>query len=258
MARRKKTDPEAEVMHGLPEDGKEIQIQDEPTEPAPDEEGVEDPAPSEAPSASKVRLGDREFELDPNTAGAFEALSGMIQQGFDSLRQPAPQPKEQNVNEDDPWAGIDELLFTDPKAALTKVRDMTKKELMEQYEQDRSQMTQQQVIDKFWSDFWSEHNDLNKRDDQVFVEAVFSKNHAELSKIMDHGTLSNRLAELTREELLKLARRAKTTRASVESGGTTPKRESKPVVDEESNVRSISDLVKERRKKRREAMTRTA
>lgn len=265
MARRTKkteTPSEEDVMEGFPQDGDEIDVQEAaaPAQAEPEEEG-DAPASPVSPSSKKLRLGDSEFELDSSTAGAFEALTGMIQDGFASLRQQqAPQEafKEQNVNKEDPWDGIDELLFSDPKAALSRVRDLTKQELLEQYQRDRQATSQEQLVNQFWNEFWTSHDDLNKRDDQVLVEAVFSKHMDELGKITDNNRLSNRLAELTREEILNLSRRTKTTKTSVESGGTTRTQKKSEPTEEESNVRSIADAVKERRRKRREAMTRTA
>jgi len=254
VARKKADNPDEEVMDGFPQDGDEFK---EAPDPAAPSEAEGDVVP-ESPSAKKLRLGDREFDLDPNTAGAFEVLTGMIQGGFDEIRKGIAKPEPKPEATDDPLANIDELLFTEPRKALDLYGQAIEKRLEDKYQAAQQKNSQADQIKEFWKDFWDSNDDLSRKEDQILAEAVFAKNYDDLSKITSQARLAEQLADLTRQEILSISRRAKSKPVRVESGGTRePVKQSKPE-EQESNVRSIADAVKERRRKRREAQTRTA
>lgn len=211
---------EAEVMSGVP----------------PQVSAEVDPPADDAPKKDAVTI----------LREQVEALTGEVTRLRTSRPQkevepPAPTPKEEEPD----W---EKLWFEDPKAAVRLIKEQTKREVEERVKKDYTQDVRQR---EFWSEFYDQHEDL--RDDDDLVKLTLQNNLRELQDL-PVGDASKRLAELTRERIVRYAggRKHPVKRVEVE-GSSRPSAEQR--VEEDTNIVTLGDLIKRRREKRRLAST---
>ena len=107
-----------------------------------------------------------------------------------SFQQPA-KPAEPDLNT---------LWFENPAAAKDAIKKEVRAEIVGEYQRD-------QAIKTFWDGFYRKHDDL--RDDDFLVEAVLQRNPGLFDLSVREA--QEKLADLTRTEILRLSRKAKPT-----------------------------------------------
>lgn len=222
------------------------------------------PSPEPKPQTVKIKHGDREIEVSPELAEVWQnreqdfsrKLSEQgselgqlrkVKQEYDGIRSRIVQPEPEAIP-------IETQIFTDPKTALTRLRQEIRQELTTEYQQAEGKR-------KFWERFYRSHTDLNPDDDQAFVEATYAQHQAELEaawQSQGQSKAMDRLADLTREAILRTAKRfqpAETVQevparpTVVESGGNGRRTVAAPVAPEKPQT--LSQIIRERRAKQR-------
>lgn len=150
-----------------------------------------------------------------------------------------PKQEGQAPPEDDK---LDELLFTDPKAAIKKIREQVGGEIEAKLTKKYGQAENTR---KFWESFEGKYGDL--KDDRDLVELTMNANIDKLANIPVEQAME-KLAELTRNRIRRYTgTRPKAKKAFAEGSGQplpTSRQEETP------EVVSIGDLIKRRRASR--------
>ena len=161
--------------------------------------------------------------------------------------QPLAQPKEPAISATPKEQEIDwdKEFYTSPKAALERHAEIVERRVTQQlegrYQRDRSTQA-------FWDQFYDKHKDLKQ--DHDLVDLTLKSNLAEMSS-MPVPQAMDRLAELTRDRILRYAGGKRAPKAKVEGAGGAPSAP-KPV-QADDQVLSITDLIRQRRDRRRKA-----
>lgn len=207
------------LVVGLPEDGSEIEN--------PDEQVAE-------PEAAKPAKPERDL------AAEFDAMQrelARLQGENAALRTPKPKVVQQ------PEPDWEDLLFTDPKAAVSlikkTIRDELTSELTTTYKRDQGEKA-------FWDDFYKAHDDL--KDDDDLVRATLNKNLSDLADLPVKKA-AEKLAELTRERIMRYTgNNPKGGKKAVTEGAGQPTKGK--VEPEKPKVVTLSDIIRARRAKR--------
>lgn len=207
-------------------------------------------------SMEKVTIGGQEYIVPASMAKAmqaqqaqfedelnrreqqFEQERSQISQQIDSLK---PKPPEQNMDDD-----MDDLdIWSDPKGYIKKeterVRNEVKQELTEEQQRKEDEK-------EFWNLFYQKNEDLKGY--ELIVNAILSRDINEIAKMKVQDAITT-LADRVRKEMLQLnVKPAKNEQDVVVEDGAAPtgnfEQEAKP----DKNSKSLSDLVKDKRKAR--------
>lgn len=221
--------PDADVLEGFPNHGDPLNDTDPSDEPAP----VSAPAPVSVPSddlrALQARLDRQEAEL---------AHLRRLQPAPAPAPAPAPTPPTDETD----W---DQEFFTSPKKALEKyanvVEERVTQKLTASYQRDRSTQT-------FWDQFYDKHPDLKQ--DHDLVDLTLKSNLAEMGS-MPVGAAMDRLADLTRDRILRYAGGSKARNPKVKvEGASPPKAPATSAKPQEEKILSITDIIRRNRRKR--------
>lgn len=155
-----------------------------------------------------------------------------------NLRRQSPPPRAVEPPAPDPEP-IEQLLFTEPKRAVEKLRQQVRAEieasLTQKYNQDQN-------TQKFWTQFDTQYPDL--KDERDIVEGILNKNLDALANVPVEEAM-DKLAELTRARLSRYkTSRPRGSRPFAE-GASSPTPPRQPTEDE--NPPSLSDIVRRRR-----------
>jgi hypothetical protein len=233
-------DPDKDILRGGPGDA-----------PA----DVPEPEPDQ-PSRARVKIGKKEFEVDPDMAAAIEERERDYMRGIQVDRRErdeleryrrAAQPTQPQPTEPD----LSTLIFEDPKKALELHGQRIEQRMEQRYRSE--QQTQ-----RMWTKFYSDHPDLS--DENMFVSAKFSQIYDEIADLPTAKAM-DMLADEVRKDILRISRKAKGTgtkdtpptgRAIVE--GATGDRPPQPArASSEDEPASLSAVIRDRARKRREA-----
>jgi hypothetical protein len=209
-----------------------------PAIPSPPQEDEEPELPLEHPPQPQEK---------PDFSSIQRRLDSLENENRELRRQVqprAPQPTEEVEEEEPDW---EKELFANPKAAVRKMMDMAgkrvAKQLRAEYQQDRGRT-------EFWSGFYDRHSDL--RNDRDLVELILDRNLKDLADMpVEKGY--DRLAELTRERILRYVGSAGKLKSKARAEGASPPSGKKgaPKEPEEETVKSITDILKARARRRR-------
>ena len=228
MAKRKQ--PHPSVMTGFPSDGdawnEEVNPGDPPAE-TDDESFEEDPAPEGRDRLSLIEEENRRLRDD-----------------IENLRRTVPpvQPREAAPPEDNEpdW---ETFLFENPRAALAefgrRVEERVTTRLTRQYQQD-------QGTSRFWADFYREHKDLES--DHDLVQMTLNAHLGDLANI-PVGQAINKLADLTRQRIMRYSKKSAGRKATVE--GNDPPQPGRAPREEPNKIFTLGDMLKARRAQRR-------
>jgi len=175
---------------------------DEPLPPADDShinpDGSMAPAPDPAdrsqdePQLVAVNVGGQTLELPADQAALIQADQAASQDRYDALQVATP-PEPSDRSQDD-MVPLEDLLFTDPKAALAQLTQQITQTVRGEYQQD-------QASKQFWNDFYIENPDL--REEDHLVQAVLNRELGTLEN-MRGKTGRDKLAELTKGDILRI------------------------------------------------------
>lgn len=194
--------------------------------------GVPDPERSEAPQDPLADLKKQVEKLERDNQDLRKQMR----------TKSAPEPPPVREEADPDW---EKELFANPNATIKKIMELSGKavedRLRAEYQRDRG-------TTEFWNEFYRRHADL--RDDHDLVEMTLKSHLSELSDLpVDKG--HERLAELTRARIMRYIGAARGGRkASAEGAGPSSSKRA-PKEPEEEKIRSISDILRERKRKRR-------
>lgn len=182
---------------------------------------------------------EREYEQRMSKQGAELGEYRKRWQQVEPLLKQPETPKEPDINT---------LWFENPQAAYQKIVTDVETKIEAKYRQD-------QAFRSFWDGFYRKHDDL--REDDWVAKTVFQENFNELAELTPDKA-QEKLGELTREKILRVARKFKTTddnrtRPTLlePASGDRPPRPTRNEEDEGPN--SISELIQQRRAARRAA-----
>ena len=139
---------------------------------------------------------------------------------------------------------INTLWFENPQAAYQKIKQEVRQEIVGEYRQD-------QALKSFWDGFDRANDDL--RDDRWLAEAMMKEHWNELEELTPRKA-QERLGEITREQILRLTKKAKPQTESPArhllepASGERPTRPAREEDDDEPT--SINALIAARRAKR--------
>lgn len=223
---------------------------DTPVEP------TEEPA---QPTGVKRIIAGKEYAMDPDTAAAFDQRERdferrMSQQGTElgELRRIKQQVDGLKAQADPAQPTLDTMLFENPTQALESWWQQKEAKLRQDYQSEQRER-------EFWTQFYKTHRDLDGED--LIVRAVSLRNASALSTITDAGDMSDKIADLSRREILRISQRTKPdtdkSRAVVEGSSiSAPKAPKGKSEDEEAKSWSLSKEIRANRQRRREAAAR--
>lgn len=145
--------------------------------------------------------------------------------------------------------GYAELLFSDPNAAIKKLKAEMRQEIAADYNADQSRRD-------FWDDFYRENTDL--RDEDHLVQATLSKHISALENMRGKAG-RDKLAELTKKDILNLTKKynksaVKNDTVTLEGADGGQEVFSEPTADKEpTRLPSLGDVIKQRRLSRAKA-----
>ena len=214
----------------FPEDGDIYEDDLDPVDPPTPPDDPPAPRPDPAVAELTAKLEKQQRELDELRARTPPPTPKPT---------PAPAPAADEFN-------YDEELFRNPKKTLERfgneVAERVTKQLTGQYQRDRS-------TQKFWEEFYEKHPDLKA--DHDLVEVTLSSNLSKLAAVQVPEAIE-RLAELTRDRILRYAGDAAKSRPKARAEGAkgtiSP---APPVAPDEPKILSISQMLKKRREDRR-------
>lgn len=242
-------DPDAAFMSGHPAAEPSSQ------EPAPQ---AQQPAPQPEPNPQApagdiqaVTMGGQTYYVPAQVAETMRAQQAMIeqtQQQYQAAPQgQAPQPPASAQDEIDP-----DLIYTDPARYTQLVQQravqQAKAEMTAEYKRD-------QGLQKFFNDFYSQHNDLKDSDDLVRQELQANYNAWADKPAREVHDL---LADKVRNRILGYVSRYgsttsggnQTPRTTVEGG---PQHQAQQPAPQAESPKTASNIVAMRRAKRRQA-----
>ena len=205
----------------------------------------------ETPALVTVQVGNLTVDMTTEQAAEYHAQE---RQYRDALQAPAPTP-DPTPPADDSRQGdpnFEDLIFTDPNAAMALMRDSIKTEVREEM---RTEYNQDQQQRDFWSNFYLENKEL--KEDDGLVKVVLQDNWNSLQNLTDKAG-RDKLAELTQAKILGYVNKhgSKSGGKVVSLEGESPAPPGSPApsaddpVDIAPKVTSLGDAIKERRKRR--------
>ena len=226
------------------------------------------PSESTPPAASMVtvEIGGQQFHLPQDVAAAFQAEL----QGTQGLRDDLSQTRQQLDAMSQQWQSVQnifnpqatqqtqelELMYSNPQAYRQQI-------LNEAAQQTRLMMSQHQSQQDFWSNFYRDNPELDSR----IVNSAIA-NSPELQRAGYTPDTAKRLAEESRSLALAITQKyggqppatpagqpplRAVPRTTVESGHTPITQEQPPVQEEPPKRKTMADLRKAQRTKKRGA-----
>lgn len=215
-------------------------------------------AAAATPTTVEVEIGGVKHKVDPAIAAAMKASADAATEAATKAAEATAQldevrkklPKEAPTTAE-PGDDLDTLLFTNPKEALSRVKEEAKAEIRAEYQQSEAQKT-------FWSNFYEANPDLVGC--EMVVRSVSTRDFASLRDLSVEKA-AEKIAENAVKELLKMGVTKKSgKKAPVSEGGTerTPRKSDSGNVSESSRPPvSLSSIIKDRQKNRANAQRQT-
>ena len=209
-------------------------------------EPVADASPADSEQLVTIMINGQPYDLPESAAIAYAE-----EQSRSRDTAPAAPRGEQAQSEEEDFS---ELIFTDPQEYQRRLRESITSELKQQYQTQRSS-------DQFWTDFYSEHEDL-KPDDKL-VKVVLETNMGTLGNLPTK-VAQGKLADLTRKEILSIAKRHAGGRQETpadnlegaQGGQPAPSAEPQTINQHQQQPRmpnTLGSALRERRRARRQA-----
>lgn len=215
------------------------------------------------PKLVAVKYGGREMQVPEDVASAWSEREREFEQRFSrqgaelgDLRkrwQSVEETTRSSTRREEPKEpDINTLWFENPQKAAELIEQRITSGIESRYRQD-------QALKGFWDGFYRANDDL--REDEWVVQGVFRDHFDEIADL-PRTKAQEKLAELTREKILRLTRKVKPAsdhdrRDLLEpASGERPPRPA--ARDEDEGPQSISAVLSQRRAARQTARTRSA
>lgn len=219
-------DADAMELGGFPADGDEFDENAVVDDPVDDDGQGNQPDPASDPAALLA-------EVQAQLRQTQQELADMRTRVAPQTVQPqAPAPEEID------W---EKALFEDPKGAVSKIIETTKKAVRAEYVQDQGRR-------EFWNRFYAKHPDLE--DSHELVQMVLNANMATLGNKSIPDAIRD-LSALTRQKIASYIQgqgknTRRTNRAQAEGGGPAPQQRTAPR-PENSEPQTLGSLIRKRR-----------
>jgi hypothetical protein len=198
---------------------------------------------------TEINVGGQKFVVDKHLADAFNAQSDSYNQQFqDFQRQTSEQiqnlkPKEEKKESDE------DVWLVNPAQAAQQMEDRIVTKLTSAYQTTEQQKNSRNA---FWNSFYKDNEDLKSM--EFMVNAVLNRDTDLLD--MNPDRAKKELSERTRKELLNVIPKDKHNENQVKvEGASTPKPKTLPKEEKGGELVKLGDVIKMRRKARREART---
>lgn len=222
---KKPTD--GEILEGFPKDGEVIE---------PDDPPVAEGEPGKKPAAATPPVDPMQILQDEMKSLRQEQAA--LRKENQELRTPKQKPQEE------PEIDFEKAIFDDPKGTLEAYGRKIRKEITEDL---RTQYTRDQNERAFWDSFYKKHSDLGE--DRDLVQATLNGNMDALADMRAEDA-GDKLADLTRERIMRYTGgKPAPGKKTVVEGAQRPAERPKP--PEENTVRSLTDILRQRRESRR-------
>lgn len=200
-----------------------------------------------------VVVNGQPIKMTPEAADAIQAERDEWSRQLDEASAtPDADPVTLDAGQD--TDDLANLLYSDPKAFIDRVRDDVRQELSQDYSRDQARRD-------FWSDFYAENEDL--RDERRLVELTLNDHLDELHNLKGRSG-RDQLAKLTKKEILRIAnkhgktpRKDDTTTLEGSNNLEEGDQPSEPTRQQNRRTASIGDALKERRLNRARAARQT-
>lgn len=223
---------------------------------APRQELQPVPTPTETPKLVTVRQHGREYQLPEDVAQAWQEREQVLSrqgQELGELRR-FRQQAETVLQPEPPKPNLNTLWFEDP----VKAAELIKEDLRREYQRQREQDQQAAMEEKFWQMFGRRHEDL--RGDEDFAKFQLQRNVRRLAdmNLPSDEAVMDKLAEITRGELIRLSRKARSSDEPTPSRAdllepATGERPARRAPKEDDGPKTMSDLIRQRQRKQAEA-----
>lgn len=209
----------------------------------------------EAPAAEKITLDGAEFEVPPAVAKAIaaartesearaaaEATATELRRQLEEKGKPPADKGTGNASDD-----LETLLFTNPKAALAKVKEEILGEIATNTARSNAQSA-------FWQQFYEKNPELKAAD--VLVKALMGQEMTKMGPMTVEKAIDY-LAETTQSQLLKLgvtkkgSKKGDPAEGGTEGAGKASKKGE--TESESSQTGGLSAALKARQEARRQA-----
>lgn len=156
------------------------------------------PAPVVEAKKTRIRIGTKEFDSHDAALEYAQALElqsaeneGYIKAVNELKPKEPPTPVRTDVDD------ISDILFEDPKQALTKIEQLIEKRVNEKADAVIQEQAKKAELNAHWTNFWQANPELQERSD--FVGYVFQKHYEELGPLPADKAFQ-RLGEIARRE----------------------------------------------------------
>ncbi len=196
--------------------------------------------PADAPPPPPQTMEERMARMEERLAAASRE-NELLRRSI-----PPAAPKAEAAPKPEPEPDWETELFQDPAGTLKKFGDRVAKNVETKL---RGDYDREKGTERFWNGFFEANPDL--KNDRDIVEMTLSKNLPQMAN-MPVSDAMEKLADLTRQRIMKYSKPPSGRKASVE-GGEAPQPASEPQEPGEpvTQKRSISQLIRDRRMRRR-------
>lgn len=218
--------------------------------------GTDDPNP--APNPAPNPNPDPNPNPNSNPDDPIKSLQDELRAMRDELKAlkkpatpttPATPPRQPSESEDD-YKDFENEFFSNPTEAIRKRDERLARRIASQL---TTQYRQEQQQQKFWEGFYKKHKDLDREKDAFLIESVLQRHITELQDLPTNDA-AERLAELTREQIIRYSGGNVPKGSNAKAEGGNPPRPAAPPKEKE-NVTSLTDLIRQRKQKRAKART---
>lgn len=161
--------------------------------------------------------------------------------------QYTPQPQYQQPQQA-PAPDLADLLFRDPRTAITRLKDEVRTEILQEYQREKTQ-------ENFWSGLYRQDNNL-RQIPREFINGVVVENQRMFQGLSDEQALG-RVAQLVKEKIASFARLGQNTQPAAPTpptyadGGATPAPAPQPQEGEDGMPQTISQVLRQKQEARR-------
>lgn len=238
-----------------------------PVEPISGGPAETTPETTPAPKYVPIKYGDKEIPVSEEAAQAWEQREREYARKFSERSDELGQLRkwkasvEQTITPKPAEPDLNTLWFENPTKAAELIQEQTYQRVASEYEKREKARAQQEALDRFFDGFYRKNDDL--REDEWVVKGVMSEHFDELADLPTVKA-QEKLADLTRERIIKLTRKVKVSepdnprsRAGL-SEPASGERPPRPTRSEDDGPKSLGDVIKARAEARRKASVRTA
>lgn len=203
----------------------------------------------------EIEVDGKTYIVDKNTSEQIKKQEEMINKQNQTIAnltlQVEKKHPEQITAQPDQKVDWEGLIFSNPEQAVELIEKNILKKVDERDSNIKTELEtkyeREQAEKKYWNEFYKDNKDL--KDADFVVKAIFQQHWNELGP-MTPNQASKRLAELSREAILKLVPSNDSKSVQVEGGATPSTKPSR--TPEGEKIVTMGQIIRNRNKARRE------